>query len=256
MKNLLLASSLFSLTAFGAMAQESFTSELGASFVNFDDLNIYSVSGSYYFTPVTTNKGPLAEAVFLSRVNSVTGSFTRSEINLDFGNGETIDGHINTWNLGGTYHFDNTGLFLGANVSHINGSGDALYGFTGGYYLSDDWTLTINTGFDENLDYVGVGVSTKKLFDLGADRFLTIGASYGNPDEGDSSYQVMADYYLNARLSVGLSHDWADSFDDGATSVNATWFVTDRLSLSGQISDVDTPTGSETVYAAAISTRF
>lgn len=254
--NKILLASLLSLPSLSALAQDSFTSEVTASLFKLEEARVYALSGSYYFDPVTTDKGPLAEAVFLNRVDSVRGTFTRNELDYADSFVDRFSLDINSWSVGGTYHFENTGLFLSADVAHVNGDNAAGYGLSAGYYLSGDWTVSVATNFDENLEYQGFGLATKKLIDLGGDRFLNLQATYNNPDEGRANYRVGADYYFNKRLSLGLSHAWAREFDRGTTALNGQWFVADNLSITAQITDTDVRGDSENGYGLGIAARF
>lgn len=255
MKKILLAS-LFSLPALSANAQDSFTSEVTASMFKIEEVRVYALSGSYYFDAVSTDSGPLAEAVFLNRVNSVRGNFTRNETKYASGGVSSSAFEINSWSLGGTYHFENSGLFLSADVAHINGDNAAGYGLSGGYYLSDDWTVSVGTSFDEDLEYQGFGIATKKLVDIGDGTFVNLEAAYNKPDEGRSNYLVKADYYFNKRLSLGLSHAWEREFDRGSSALNGQWFINDNLSITAQITDTDVRGDSETGYGLGVKARF
>jgi predicted porin len=228
MKKSLIFSSLALAASFNTFA-EDFTSEIGVVFVDGDNVDTYSLAGRHYFAPVDTSKGPLAEAAFLDRSNEVNLGYIRAETD-DFGN-------ASTWVLGGRYQIEDSGLFINASTLQFNGSDAAVYDLGLGYYISNDWTVSIDTAFDDDIEYTGLALSTKKLLTLGGDRFLNLEATINVPDEGDDSYVVGADYYFTKNLSVGLDYAWADSFSDGGTVVNANWFVTPTTALSLRYAD-------------------
>lgn len=251
MKKIIFVSSVLSITSFSAFSQNAFTSSIDASYVNSDFVDQYSVAANYYFTAIDTSKGPLAEAVFLNRSNSVSASFNRAVI--DFSNDSFSS---NAWAVGGVYHVEQSGLFLNASMAHVNGSDAAVYGLGAGYYLANDWAVTVDTTFDDDLDYAGIGFGTKKLYDLGGDTHINVSANIFNPNEGDTTYSGGADYYFNNALSIGLGRAWADSFSEGATSISANWFVTDTASVSLEFVRADDDSNAEDTFAISASSRF
>ncbi|MGJ8674421.1 MAG: putative porin [Pseudoalteromonas sp.] len=251
MKKLILTTSLLTAASFSAFAQDTFTSSVSGSYTDSDNVDQYNVVGSYYFSPVSTRKGPLAEAVFLNRSNSINAGFNRSEV--DFGGNSDS---FNSWRIGGTVHVEDSGLFLNAGIAHANGSDSANYGLGAGYYLAKDWTVGINTNFDEDLEYLGVSVDTKKLYDLGGDTYLNLTASINNPDEGSTGYAAGADYYLNKNLSVGVGRSWSGSFTDGTTALNTNWFFTDTASVSISIARTEIDSFSDNTFSLGASARF
>ena len=251
MKKLIITSSLLTIASFSALAQDTFTSSVSGSYTDSDNVDQYSVVGSYYFSPVSTSKGPLAEAVFLNRSNSINAGFNRSEI--DFGGNSDS---FNSWRIGGTVHVEDSGLFLNAGIAHANGSNNSNYGLGAGYYLAKDWTVGINTNFDEDLEYLGVSVDTKKLYDLGGDTYLNLSASINNPDQGSTGYAAGADYYLNKHLSVGVGRSWSGSFTDGTTALNSNWFFSETASVSVSIARTEIDSFSDNTFSLGASVRF
>ncbi len=251
MNKRIITASLLTIASFSAFAQETFTASVDAGYANADSADQYSIFGSYYFSPINTSKGPLAEAVFLNRSNSVNAGFNRSEIDFS---GDSYS--FNSWSVGGVVHVENSGLFLNADIAHLNGSNAANYGLGAGYYLTKDWSLNINTNFDEDLEYTGVSVGTKKLYNLGGNTFLNLTASINNPDEGSTGYTVGADYYLNKNLSVGLGRSWSGSFSDGTTTLSSNWFVTETASVDITFARTEIDSFSENSFRLGASARF
>lgn len=239
--------SLFAFSLMSGVAQADFNAELNGSVIKADDLKVYAVGGSYYFEQVSTNKGPLAEASFLDKQSSVDAVFSRWDFD---------GGNINAWGVGGTYVMQGTGLYLNAAVAHVNGYSEDSYSLGGGYYLSHDWTVSVDTEFDEDLNYQGFSLGSKKLFNLGSDNYINLEGSYTNPDEGDDSFTVSSDYYFNQFVSLGLGYEWADSFSDGVSSVRGQWFVNDKFAVSAEVAYVDVSDDSETTYMLGATMRF
>jgi hypothetical protein len=251
MKKLILPISLLTVASFGALAQDTFTSSVSGAYSNTDNVDQYNVLGSYYFSPVSTHKGPLAEAVFLNRSNSINAGFSHAAI--DFG-GNSFSS--NAWNIGGTVHVEDSGLFLNGVIAQTNGNDSGYYGLGAGYYLDKDWTVSINTDFDEDLEYLGLSVGTKKLYQLGGETYLNLNASINNPDEGSTGYAVGADYYFNKNLSAGVARSWLGSFTDGTTALNANWFFTDNASVSISIARTEIDSYSDNTFRLGASARF
>jgi len=251
MNKLILTTSLLTVASFSALAQDTFTSSVYGAYANYENVDQYNVVGSYYFSPVSTRKGPLGEAVFLNRSNSINAGFSHAAI--DFG-GNSFSS--NSWSIGGTVHVEDSGLFLNGAIAQANGSDRGYYGLGAGYYLSKDWSVSINTDFDEDLEYRGVSVDTKKLYDLGGDTYLNLTASINNPDQGSTGYAIGTDYYLNKNLSVGVGRSWSGSFTDGTTALNTNWFFTDTASLSVSIARTEIDSFSDNTFSLGASARF
>lgn len=252
MKKSIVALSILAVSG-SAFASEGFNTEVAASYFNSDALDNYAIGGIYYFDRVSTAQGPLAEASFLDLQSSVSAVFERYDTDFD---------DFNTATLAGTYSLKESGVFLTGSVTHfsnINSSNDKLYGFGGGYYLSDDWALFGNTEFDEDLEYLGFAIGSKKLISLGDDRFVNIEASYGNPDEGKDSFALSSDYYFNSNLSVGVGVAWDDELldpDNTIYTVRSEWFVSENVSLQASIDYIDGNSDSDTAVSLGARARF
>jgi hypothetical protein len=85
----------------------------------------------------------------------------------------------NSWHLGATYFLDHSDFFINIDMDHVNhntGPSSKRYAHSAGYYLSDDWFVTLDTKYDEDLEYKNMTVGTKKRIDLGDDTFLSVNA--------------------------------------------------------------------------------
>jgi hypothetical protein len=249
MKKIILLSSILSFASFSVLSQDSFTSSIGARYGSSDNADSYIISGSYYFSPVDTTKGPLAEAVFLNRANDLSVGYTRREVDgTPFSTNQVF--------IDGTYHVEDSSFFLNASVSKTNGSDSTGYGLGMGYYFSDDWTVTVSTSLDDDFDYAGLGIGTKKLLELGGDTYLSLSAGIGIPEEGDNNYSVGADYYFNSHISLRLQRSWIDSFSDGATSLYANWFVTSSVSLNVNYAKSEIDGFDDEIFGLGVNARF
>lgn len=247
MKKLSYAVSAFAMGLMSTFAHADFNKEMNVSLLKADDVNVYGLGGSYYFEPVKTNKGPLAEANFLNQQSSIDAVFTR----FNFDNND-----LNAWAIGGTYVIQGSGLYVNAAVLHLNGFSDNNYSLGGGYYLAADWSVFIDTQFDDDTHYQGISLGSKKLFDMGREHFISVEGTYHNPDEGDDSFSIASDFYLNRNVSIGLGYEWSDKLSDGISSARTQWFVNDAFSLSAEIAYADFEGGSDTNYMLGASLRF
>lgn len=251
MNKFILAASLLTVSSFNAFGQDSFTSIIDAGYGTSDNNDFYNISGSYFLSPVDSAGGPLGEAVFLNRSNALRASFSRSE--SDFQDNSFSS---NFWNLGGTYHLNNSGIFINIDMAHANNTispSSESYVLGAGYYLSDDWFVTMDTNYDEDFKYQNLTVGTKKLIDLGDDTFVSLNARVTNKNY---NYNVGADYYFNKRLSVGLGYTWYDDFDANTTSINANWFITETVSVSLGIDKFDNGVSSDNQFKFGARARF
>lgn len=250
MNKSLLALSLLSVSSFSALGQDSFTSIIGAGYGSSDNNNFYGINGSHFLSTVDTTKGPLEEAVFLNRANALRASYGRSDSDFQ---GNSFSS--NSWSLGGTYQVKDSGFFFDIDMAHINSTSQSTEGYTlgAGYYLSADWAVTIDTRFDKDFEYGNLTVATKKLVDLGDDRFISFNASVTNENY---NYNVGADYYFNKRLSVGFAYNWYDDFDVDTTTVNANWFITDSVSVNAAILRLDNGFSSDNAFNLGVNARF
>lgn len=251
MNKFILAASLLAVSSFSALGQDSFTSIVGAGYGTSDNNDFYNTSGSYFLSQVDSTKGPFGEAVFLNRANVLRAGLSRSDSDVQ-GNSFAS----NFWNLGGTYHLNTTGFFINIDAAHANrsiGGNSESYTLGAGYYLSDDWFVTIDTMHDKDFKYENMTVGTKKLIDLGDDSFISLNARVTNKNY---TYNIGADYYFTKRFSIGLAHTWYDDVDADTSSINANWFITDAISVSLGIVKLDKGASTDNQFNFGASARF
>lgn len=235
------------------IAADSFDTEVGGIYFNSDAIDIYGLGGTYFFDQVSTTKGPLAEASFLDLQSSVSVLLAHNEIDKD---------DFNLGIISGTYSLEGSGAFVTGSIAHfsdIDGPNNKLYGFGAGYYLRDDWAVLGEAEFDEDLEYLGFAVGTKKLLSLGGDRFLNLEARYNNVDSGKDSFSVSSDYYVNSNFSVGIGVAWDDELfdpDESVYTVRTEWFVSPSVSIQAAVDYIDGTGDSDTAFTLGASARF
>lgn len=114
------------------------------------DTDTIDFAGRYYFSPVNTGNGPLQEAAFIERADSIAFRYNGSESELG---SQTIN-DTDSYELSGTYVHNETGWLIGAGYSDISGSGPSSpfsrtdidgdsYSLSIGKYLLDNTTLEL-----------------------------------------------------------------------------------------------------------------
>jgi len=219
------------------------------SFTSFDYLNIdtpqvnqdvYSLS-SIYFLDKKSSLGPLNEFEYINKTSNVFGQFS----DMDNANTYSLGGEmfINKWLVGGSYNY----------IDHNNGSDDA-YALTLGYLLSDnllvkaeankegsDTFYQFSAAYNHQIndsDYIGFTYSTDDKFDsqtlsskyfvaVGANQYLSLGASYTNNDGWDNNLAAVARFYFNNYTSISASYN-----DDDDYSISAKYFINKNYSVS------------------------
>lgn len=182
--------------------------------VDFDE---FTIGTAWYFANRVT-LGPLKEFEYINRTSNVFGSWTR------------IDGTdgADTVQIGGEYFAGN--VLLGGSAANLDGTN----AFTGtlGYLFSSNFLVSLaaskTESFDTNYfinvrynhqlhgsDYIGFNLSTDEEFDtqaissryftgLAGEKYLAAELSYTFSDNGEDSWALQGDYYLNRRTSLGL----------------------------------------------------
>ena len=103
-----------------------------------DDTDAQGLSGTYYFNPVDTRKGPLAEASFLDRASSVSLRYERAKVSSQIAfvsvlpspsapmpaaaNAETRTTNNNSYGASGLFVSKDSGWLLGARYDRIDRS--------------------------------------------------------------------------------------------------------------------------------------
>ncbi|UTW44726.1 putative porin [bacterium SCSIO 12696] len=166
------------------------------------------IAGSYFFSPVDTSRGPLAEAAFLDRASSIT---------LNYSDARNID----TLGISGLYINKEHGWIIGASFSQQDlpfgfGSADRK-SLSVGYYVATNTTITLDWIDNDNLfsladeEYIarvrhfgefisGLNYSVSGFF----------GTADGNNVDSSDTYGITAIVYPNRRLSFGVGYTDAE----------------------------------------------
>ena len=238
-----------------AFASDPFQYEVGGSYINTEFSNNYNVNGTYFLAPLSNGDGPYAEAAFLNRASSISGSFNRSELD----HSTPFFSGVNSWSVGGIYQLEGTDFFIDGNVSRFNGDGEFSYRLGGGYYIQDDWSVSLSSVFDDDVEYLGTTIATKKIWATDFGEFVNLDVAYTNNDKGPDNYSVGADFYVTPRLGFGLAHSWFDDIDDigdAATTFSVDSFVTETVRVSGNLTITHFNSNTEQTFGLAVAARF
>ena len=263
----LVACAVFSLPAFaepyqweveGQYQKEDRTSSLSSS------ADKYNLWGKYYWSPVATDQGPLAEAAFLSRASNISLALGRDSYSIDSRYdytcaegpdcrarhyGSSADNTQAT--LGFEYYLPESWLYFAGRYQYSDRSSDVRLGVNGQdtsyQYTSDHdyWSASVGitplegwllaAEFGEggygSLFEGEANVSSKYLWQFGGNRALNLEATYFI-DNGYNDWQVGADYYFNNTLSLGASYG-----DDETAEIRLQKFVTDSIALEASYTD-------------------
>jgi hypothetical protein len=169
------------------------------------DANYWSLYGTYFFRDVKTDALPLQEAAYLGRASSL--SLAPARFDSDAG---TFD----QWRISSDVYVPGTWLYLSAGVTRADsieptyngtsivpqrGQGttwDGAIGITPFDGLRLSTSFYQHGGYQPNLDMKYVGR-------LGNDHFYGFGVNLLDPDGGDFTYGLTADYFIDRTLRVG-----------------------------------------------------
>lgn len=227
----------------------NYTKDDGNSSLKNHDAN---VSGTYYFNPVSTNNGPLAEAAFLNRASNVGIGYDYNRTRFDTKRVNDLD--KNSVNIGGEWYIPNSNFYASA------GAGWSQYKYHNAY------TTNANT-YSAELGYLptpglllaagvagvdGKHISTTdptvrakyvKQLDGGTALNLEAKARF-NKDSND--YAAGIDYYLDKTLSIGTDYQ-RTTFDNHISPTNnvgfsARKFFTENVSADARVGFGDNTT--------------
>lgn len=257
------------LAALGAIlsstyvSADDYQSEISVVYFNSDsehtDSSGYGIGGRYFFNPVNTSQGPLAEAAFLQRASSVGLNYTRSESDHDFSHPDGFTsqgtGEDDSYSLRTDFYLPNSIFYAGLTLSH----GEYSYRER----VQQNAELPSETfkqqGSETNVSAVlgitpidGLRISTAfyEDYDLSEDWNLsarwvtesmgpTIAFTGGYAHAGGLDVvNLGADYYIDRSFSIGLTHSDALELDDSAsTSIRARKFFTENFSVQAEYVD-------------------
>lgn len=204
----------------GAMASD-YNAEIGIQYVDFDVSHAWGADATIYFQPVSTGRGPLAEAPFINRAGNVNFAYLREK-----------DGEFDVPAVGGEFYFGD--YYLAANYTRFsNGFKLNDYGVRGGMMVAENTRITlgynrVEAPFGADLDIFTAGLKHVLLLDGGT--ALNIEGEAGVARNGGSEfvYALQADYYFNPSFSLGARVSGVGS--DNEWGLGTRYFFTPRVS--------------------------
>lgn len=217
-----------------------------------------SFSGTYYFSDVETNKGPLSVAAFISRSSNISVFYSDGETEVDAtritfsGPAPSLFGSISSY--GGSildstfvtpkYEIDREEYFINGQYIHAESGWliEASYG-----YVEEDSDLGVD--IEQDIYGIGVGKYIAQNTRLMLDYFHTeTDIDFGVVDTSSDSELVNIglfhvqelgdDTYYDASLDI--AHIDPDDGDNSqAYSASATYYFTSHIGLGIDVSHVD-----------------
>ncbi|MEH8020586.1 MULTISPECIES: putative porin [Rheinheimera] len=250
---------VFSASTFASTFQHQTDANFGWLDINGAELQQWNLAHQFYLAPVNLNgKAPFAEAGFLSRIASVNGTYSYTDIDL----GATSQSSSN-WSIGGEYKDISHNFYASAQLLELNGSKDRAILASAGLFISSDWLVKLdarNIRPDSVGSYTEYGISTKKLMALDNGNFINIEASFMDVrGDNDSEYSVAADYYFGRNIALGLAYDWTSddvvNANSDSITVRGSWYLQPNIALRAAVS-FDYLGSGEEQYQLGASYRF
>jgi hypothetical protein len=239
----------------GSLGRSSFDNKIENQYGgdNKEDIDTDSLDlgATLYFSPVSTAKGPLAEAAFLSKASEISFDISRHKEEDDYG-GYKDKYDINKNFISGEFILPKPSLiFRGALGTGKNGEADTkLLALGFGGYITDHITLTLDyekVKYDsDHFDDESVDSYTlkyKQLIEFGGDSSLVLEPYLTHIEYFDDADAVGIDvvWYINRQLglSAGIS-GYASEEEDGDRSggisyVGVDYFINESVRVGGKL---------------------
>lgn len=237
----------------------------GFQSIDLDPANVdqYVLSGDFYFDPVDTRKGPLAEAAFLNKASSAGIHYTEVEEKITFPGffvNDPILGPIFVPPQTITADYSNVGIqgrFVQGEIvvegSIDRGDNDG-FSLAGGTYLNDKTEVLLGISDYDRTDET-IFVKAKSFFTTGMNKTL-VGNGRVQIHDGDLGVQLGADYYLNKTTSVGAEAGvFFENNTRSSALVKARHFFNENLSLDAKLGFYDV-SETDTLFALGVTGRF
>ncbi|UTF60074.1 putative porin [Gilvimarinus sp. DA14] len=246
----------------------------------------YKLWGAYYLSPVTTDKGPLAEAAFLSRASNISIDLTNEQYSSDYSYeyrvctsgsncmathyGRSMENNKAT--LGFEYYLPASWLYVAGSYQYLDRSYESKRSVGGQPVFSQSsstheyWSASVGVtplagwllaaqfgeGGDGELFEGDAAISSKYLWQLGGDRALNVEGTYF-VDNGYNDWQIGADFYFSKTLSLGASYA-----DNQSSEIRLKKFVTDSIALEASYIEFEEDYGYQSGdgFTVGVSTRF
>ena len=214
-----------------------------------------TLTGTYYFSPVTTSGVAYAEAAFLNRaanfgIHLENGYVSEDEQSLDYT--YRYREKENVYGLNAESWFFNGYLYLSAQTrwfdAHRTGrevvDGVVTYQLDKNFNTYNSWSLNLGTSpidglliktrlYDGKFDSERWNIDVKYVTEL-LDHTINLELEFGEYYETDD-IRIAADYYVTKALSVGLLYTQAkyiDKYEDVGARVR--YFATPNFSVEAQ----------------------
>lgn len=254
MKKLTLITAVLASVSIASTAAQAYQTELNGGYAytkfdNNDDIKNHNadIGATYYFNPVDTSKGPLAEAAFLNRANNVGVQYDYNKTEFNKDSDSDVDHH--QLGINGEYYIPDTNFYTSAGLGwgkyKYNGGDKSdndgmVYQAEVGYLPTPGLLLAVGlAGRDDNGESeTDPTIRAKYVKQLAGDTALNLEGKARFNDNNDA-YDVGADYYLDRTLSLGANYE-RTNFDNNNESVDAFGlrarkFFTENVSAEGSV---------------------
>lgn len=209
------------------------------------------INATWYFTPVKSNGGPLAESAYLTQASSLNLGYT--DITIDFTGSTKFDGSAIT--LGALYVVPESKYFFGFDYIDAPLKDGALkldlsfFTLTAGKYFSDTLSGFLAYSDDStdtpfvNIDTTSIAVGVKNIIKMNGKNInmeatvLTETQEYSDStaDETNTSILLSGDYYFSREFGLGAQlelNNGDDTSTEGTTfEINAQYFFKPELAI-------------------------
>ncbi len=242
--------------AFALPAHAEFRWELGASYQSGEvegnaadldidsDIDVAGIEGSWFYSSVNTEQGPLAEAAFLDRASRVDVRFEDGEFD-----GDVLDADLRSYSVGTRWVINkDSGWLIEASASLDEVENDETESFTigGGKYIFENTSVVLSytysdPDFGDDIDTYAVEVEHLQETPIGA---LKLEGSYAYDDPGDSSDtdNWLSSFTLYPTNSIGVGGSWLRSLSGSSSdtwALFAEWFITETIAVSVEYQDTE-----------------
>lgn len=214
------------------------------------DVDQFGVAGTFYFSEVDTDKGPLGEAAFLDQSSYVSAGYVYTDLDDII---EDLDG--DKYGINGRYVLPLDSfiplIFEGSWERRTPDFSDIdQYSIGFGAYLTDTTTviLTYRTSDVDETNEIDPGdvdayqLAVEHLWELDSGA-IKLNGSYGliNVDDSEindgddiDSWDIGGTWYVNNSLGFGASFSRFDNFgiEEDTYGVGAEWFINEQIGLS------------------------
>jgi hypothetical protein len=260
----------FELTA--ALSQSSFENDVetssGRDNKEKTDTDSFDLGATIYFSPVSTAKGPLAEAAFLSKASEISIDISREDLEFD-DDGDKDNFDVDSNVISGQFILPNPALIFRAALGQGKyGEADTdilSLGFGG--YITDHITLTLDYdqvkydfddyGFDSSDSIDSFTVTYKQLIEFGGESSLVLEpylASIDVFDDNAAKLGIDATWYITRQLGLtagisGYAREEEDGdYSEGKSSIGVDYFINENFRIGGALTSASSEFNADDDY--------